>query len=104
MALATGRRRSEIQAFSYGRNLTRFSRNKSSVTILTEPGFLAKNQVALTPTAKMTIPALVDFTGKDIPDYKLCPVHALSMYMETTKEPSIRKGRNRLKFYGYVTE
>ena len=81
VALATGRRRSEIHAFSYDRNLTGFSRNKSSVAIL---------------TAKITKPALVDFTSKDIPDYKLCPVHALNMYMERTKEPSIRKGRNRL--------
>lgn len=95
-ALATGRRRSEIHALSVDKACLRFSRGLSSVTLLPEPGFLAKNQIPNLPPQKMIIPSLIAFTGKDIPDYKLCPVRALKSYVTKTSDPSVRKGRDRL--------
>jgi hypothetical protein len=45
LALASGRRRSEVHAFSTSNSCLRFSRDKSSVTLLTDPAFLGKNQL-----------------------------------------------------------
>ncbi|CAG2195874.1 unnamed protein product [Mytilus edulis] len=45
IALATGRRRSEIHALSISESCLRFAADKSSVTLLTDPSFLAKNQL-----------------------------------------------------------
>jgi hypothetical protein len=45
LALASGIRRSEIHAFSVSDSCLRFNRNKSSVTLLTDPCFLWKNQI-----------------------------------------------------------
>ncbi|VDI81493.1 Hypothetical predicted protein [Mytilus galloprovincialis] len=45
IALATGRRRSEIHALSISESCLRFASDKSSVTLLTDPSFLAKNQL-----------------------------------------------------------
>ena len=45
LALASGRRRSEVHAFSTSNSCLRFSRDKSSVTLLTDPAFLGKNQI-----------------------------------------------------------
>jgi hypothetical protein len=43
LALATGRRRSELHALSVFESCIRFAADKSSVTLLTDPAFLAKN-------------------------------------------------------------
>ena len=96
LALASGRRRSEIHAFSAGESCLRFSRGYTSVTLLTEATFLAKNQVLNNPPQKVTIPSLIPFTGRDTPDYMLCPVRALKAYVAITSDPAIRKGRKRL--------
>jgi hypothetical protein len=45
LALASGRRQSEVHAFSTSNSCLRFSRDKSSVTLLTDPAFLGKNQI-----------------------------------------------------------
>ena len=45
LALASGRRRSEVHAFSTSNSCLRFSRDKSSVTLLMDPAFLGKNQI-----------------------------------------------------------
>jgi hypothetical protein len=41
LALASGRRRSEVHAFSTSNSFLRFSRDKSSVTLLTDPHFVS---------------------------------------------------------------
>jgi hypothetical protein len=46
LALASCRRRSEVHAFSTSNSCLRFSGDKSSVTLLTDPAFLGKNQIA----------------------------------------------------------
>lgn len=96
VALASGRRRSEVHALSFDEACIRFSKGLASVTLLTEPGFLAKNQVAGKPSEKIVIPSLISFTGKDISDYKLCPVRALKAYVTRTSEAEVRNGRKRL--------
>jgi hypothetical protein len=50
LALASGRRRSEIHAFSVSDSCLRFNRNKSSVTLLTDPCFLEKLRQARNST------------------------------------------------------
>ncbi|CAG2220358.1 unnamed protein product [Mytilus edulis] len=57
-ALASGRRRSEIHAFSISDACLRFNRDKSSVTLLTDPAFLAKNQIPDKGAEPVVIPAL----------------------------------------------
>ena len=65
------------------------------VTLITEPGFLAKNHKPQDSTPRIVIPALRPTVG-DLPDKKLCPVRALKAYLERTKEPEVRRGRTRL--------
>ena len=68
-ALATGRRRSEIHAFSSAE--VQFS--NVSVSLCTFPGFLAKNQLPSVVSGPVSVPCL---TGQDI-NPLLCPVRAL---------------------------
>ena len=90
LALASGRRRSEIHAFSVSDFCLRFSRNYSSVTILTDPSFLGKNQLPDKGADPIFIPALPEDTSK-----LLCPVRALKLYLDRTR--SLRtKGNFRL--------
>ena len=58
LALASGRRRSEVHAFSTSNSCLRFSRDKSSVTLLTDPAFLGKNQIPDKGAEPIYIPAL----------------------------------------------
>ena len=102
LALASGRRRSEIHAFSISNSCLRFNRDNSSVTLLTDPSFLAKNQIPDRGSEPIIIPALPPDTSSKL----LCPVRILSIYLNRTKElrsPSnnrlfipIKKGVNDL--------
>ena len=103
LALASGRRRSEIHAFSIEESCLRFARGYTSVTLLTESTFLAKNQVLNNPPQKIVIPSLIPFTGRDTPEYTLCPVRSLKAYVARTTDPTIRRGRKRL-FIPFNTE
>ena len=58
LALATGRRRSELHALSVSESCIRFAADKSSVTVLTDPAFLAKNQLSEKGSGVIVIPAL----------------------------------------------
>ena len=89
VALASGRRRSELCALSWDPQCFRFSPNLAQVQLLTEPGFLAKTQKTSRAPVKITIKSLVRFTGHDLPDYKLCPVRALKAYKDRTKDPAV---------------
>ena len=81
LALASGRRRSEIHALSVSESCLRFSRNKSSVTLLTDPSFLGKNQISDKGAEPIFIPALPD----EVPSKLLCPIRSLSIYLDRTK-------------------
>lgn len=77
LALASGRRRSEIHAFSISESCMRFTADKTSVTLLTDPSFLAKNQLADKGSGIITIPSLPAVAG----DKTLCPVRTLLEYL-----------------------
>lgn len=80
LALASGRRRSEIHAFSISDACLRFNRDKSSVTLLTDPAFLAKNQIP----DKGTEPVVISALPCDSISVLLCPVRILSIYLDRT--------------------
>ena len=81
LALASGRRRSEIHAFSVSDSCLRFNRNKSSVTLLTDPCFLGKNQIPDRGAEPVIIPAL----SEDASSRLSCPIRILSIYLDRTK-------------------
>ncbi|CAG2193457.1 unnamed protein product [Mytilus edulis] len=86
LALASGRRRSEIHAFSTADYCLRFNRDKSSVTLLTDPAFLAKNQIPGRGSEPIVIPALP----------VLCPIRVLLLYLQRTR--SLRTSSNSRLF------
>lgn len=94
--LASGRRRSELHALSFSDGCCTFSRNLSKVTLITQPGFIGKNQDPSKAPPLIVIPGLVDVASKEIPDYTLCPVRALKAYEERTLSPTIRCGLSRM--------
>ena len=81
LALASGRSRSEIHAFSVSDSCLRFNRNKSSVTLLTDPCFLGKNQIPDRGAEPVIIPALPE----DASSRLSCPIRILSIYLDRTK-------------------
>ena len=82
IALASGRRRSELHTLSATPGSVKFSADKSSVELHFFPGILAKNQLPSVAGVPLEIPAL---PGSG-PDITLCPVRALRIYMRRTKE------------------
>lgn len=94
LALATGRRRSELHALSHAPECLNFWRGHSGVTLLTMPGFMAKNQPADMPSPKIEVPALSTKVGRDDEERLLCPIRALRYYLEAAGPR--RKGRKRL--------
>jgi hypothetical protein len=78
LALATGRRRSELHALSVSESCIRFAADKSSVTLLTDPAFLAKNQLSEKGSGVIVIPALPNSGPTN-----LCPVRTLLKYLDT---------------------
>ncbi|KAL5008232.1 hypothetical protein ScPMuIL_013813 [Solemya velum] len=89
-ALASGRRRSEIHALSISDSCLRFTRNRSSVTLLTDPAFLGKNQIPDKGATHIVIPALPDNSDS----LALCPVRILTAYLSISS--TIRSGNTRL--------
>ena len=59
----------------------RFNRNKSSVTLLTDPCFLGKNQIPDKGAEPVIIPALPE----DASSRLSCPIRILSIYLDRTK-------------------
>jgi hypothetical protein len=80
LALASGRRRGEIHAFSVSDSCLRFNRNKSSVTLLTDPCFLGKNQIPDRDAEPVIIPVLPE----DASSRLSCPIRILSIYLDRT--------------------
>lgn len=82
IALASGRRVSEIHALSILPQYTQFYNDK--VILTTVVGFRAKNQKQNDTTQEIVIPKLDKITDCKV-ELKLCPVRALRHYLELTK-------------------
>jgi hypothetical protein len=79
LALATGRRRSELHALSVSESCIRFAADKSPVTLLTDPPFLAKHQLSEKGCWIIVIPTLPNIHSPT----NLCPVRTLLKYLDT---------------------
>ena len=101
LALASGKRRGEIHAWTFSSVL--FKGDKSQVTVAPSPPFLAKNQLASEGPASIktvVIPALTNILGSGMTeDVALCPVRALRVYLRRTKQ--LRSGKSLL-FVSYL--
>ena len=84
-----------LHALSCDEKCYHFRADGGLVTLITEPGFLAKNQKPQDPTPRIVIPALGPLVG-DHPDRKLCPVKVHKAYLDRTKEPEVRRCRTQL--------
>ena len=94
LTFAAARRRSEIHALSIEEGCFRYDCNSDSITLLTQPGFLAKNQLPESLPEPIVIPGLSQFCGSDTDDRLLCPVRAVRAYLSRVKAK--RLGRKRL--------
>ena len=86
LALALGRRHSEIHALSYSK--VWFFEDSLSLGMF--PGFLTKNLLLSVPSSTIFVPSL---KGENV-DVKLCPVRALKIYLARVLPR--RKNRKRL--------
>ena len=94
VAMASGSRRSEIQAFMFDEAHCKIEQDGSKATLHFAPDFLRKNQSPFSADTPVVIQALP--TGHREFGSPLCPVRALRYYRRATSHPNIRKGRNRL--------
>ena len=85
--MASAKRRSEIHVLSVETCHLRFDSSDGSVTLLCQPGFLAKNQLPSMASK------LSKTCGQDDEDRLLCPVRALKFYLNRVK--SIRGSQKR---------
>ena len=102
LALASGKRRSEIHAWLY-KNIRNQS-NWSNVSFYPSPSFLSKNQLAKEgpgSVAPVVIPALAPTLARSSKaDRSLCPVRALRCYLDRTSD--MRSGKE-LVFVSFKT-
>ena len=86
LALATGKRRSELHAMKHD---VYYTEGWSSVTIVPDPNFVAKTQLPGKGSSLVNVvevKALTNFVSKDMEeDLMLCPVRALKRYLKHTK-------------------
>ena len=94
LTMATARRVSEIHAFSIDKNLFRFSHVDGSLTVRTQSGFLAKNQLPSKAPDSIHIPKLSNTCKSKDFNSLLCPIRAIKIYLKRTK--SLRGSRTRL--------
>ena len=83
LKLASGRRRNELHAFSCDGKCSHFRADRGLITLITEPGFLAKNQKHQDSMPRTTL------TGS-------CVLSVLKAYLDRTKEPEVHRGRTSL--------
>ena len=94
-ALACSRRKSEIHAFSRSNGFFRAERKPSGEVILsihTIPGFVAKNQKARNLYPQVTLRSFFHEYPDDPQEALLCPVRAITRYLERTKDFPNSKG------------
>ena len=96
LALASGKRRSEIHAWL--NKYVRYRENYSKVALSPSPNFLSKNQLAREgpgSVSTVVIPALAPTLDRSLAhDRTLCPVRALRFYVDRTKD--LREGKELL--------
>ena len=92
LALASGRRRSEIHALDVSKG--RITWSESQVILRPHPSFLAKNQVLGSFSSPITLLPLSNLVGSDKQERLLCPVRAIRWYLHRTN--SFRGERSRL--------
>ena len=72
----------------------RFDKTDGSVSLRTQTGFLAKNQLPSKSPLMIFIPNLAKTLNRENDNQLLCPVRALKCYLDKSK--AIRKNRTRL--------
>ena len=72
----------------------RFDKQSGSVSLLTQPGFLAKIRLPSVAPSPNVVPSLCKTCGKLDKDRLLCPVRSLKFYLKRVE--SRRNGRKRL--------
>ena len=63
----------------------RFNQSDGSVSLMVQPGFLAKNQLPSMYPDPIVIPNLAHISNREHPDRLLCPIRALKFYLKMTK-------------------
>ena len=82
LALALGNRISEFHSLLRGSKFVKFNRNFKAVTIIPNASFLAKNESPSFRRMPMKVLAIFNRDGSPHP---LCPVNALRLYLDCTK-------------------
>ena len=95
VALALGRRRSELHALCFDSNHFRQNQDQSMVTLYPDLEFVAKTQALDAVAEPIKLRAFTSVGSADI-DRKLCPVRSLLQYRKATTTPECRKGRKKL--------
>ena len=97
LALASARRRSYLHALSIAPGRCVFARGNTQrqlvVSLLPEPGFLAKNQLPAQAPEWITVPGIAHLNPTE-PERMLCPVRQLKLYIRDSER--IRGGRQRM--------
>ena len=94
LTLATAGRVSEIHALAMDPEHLRFNESDGSVSLRTQSGFIAKNQLPSVCSAEILVPNLARTVSDKDFNRMLCPVRALKLYLRKTE--SIRNNRKRL--------
>ena len=97
LALASARRPSYLHALSIAPGRCVFARGNAQrqlvVSLLPEPGFLAKNQLLMQAPEWITVPGIARLNPTE-PEKMLCPVRQLKLYIRDSER--IRGGRQRM--------
>ena len=97
LALASARRRSYLHALSIAPDRCVFARGNTQrqlvVSLLPEPGFLAKNQLPTQAPEWITVPGIAHLNPTE-PERMLCPVRQLKLYIRDSER--IRGGRQQM--------
>ena len=97
LALASARRRSYLHALSIAPGKCVFARGNTQrqlvVSLLPEPGFLAKNQLPTQAPEWITVLGIATLNPTE-PEWMLCPVRQLKLYIRDLER--IRGGRQRM--------
>ena len=93
LALASARRRSYLHALSIAPGRCVFDRGNTQqqlvVSLLPEPGFLAKNQLPMQAPEWITVPWIAHLNPTE-PERMLCPVRQLKLYIRDSESPVCR--------------
>ena len=97
LALASARRRSYLHALSIAPGRCVFARGNTQrqlvVSLLPEPGFLAKNQLLTQAPEWITVPRIAHLNPTE-PERMFCPVRQMKLYIRDSER--IRGGRQRM--------